>query len=227
MTPARRPPTASWRQASRLSGPRGGSARTDAGARLRTAADRPAFTLVEVLIVLALLATVAAAVAPAALRVFEGYGLKRSAEAVRDDLTRARLSAVQEGVEYHFRTEPGGARWVVIPGERERAAAEGAPPAYVPVRSGVLAAGVTFLSDAPPGLAGGALDPALFEGLPDAAALAALNWADPVVFLPDGTGERAVVTLTDDGGRAMRIAVRPLTGAATVGPVEAAPSGGR
>ena len=206
MRPARRPPTDS--------------------ARADFAPVRAGFTLVEALVVLALLATVAAVVTPAALRVFEGYALKQSAEAVRDDLTRARLSAVQEGMEYHFRTEPGGARWVVIPGEREPVAPDG-QPAYVPVRSGTLAAGVTFLSDAPAELAGGALDPALFEGLPDAQALAGLNWADPLVFLPDGTAERETVTVADDGGRAMRVAVRALTGAATVGPVEASPAGGR
>ena len=195
---------------------------------------RPGFTLVEVLVVLVLLATIAAVVAPAALRVFDGYGLKQSAEAVRDDLTRARLSAVQEGVEYHFRTEPGGARWVVIPGERERAAPD-APPSYVPVRSGTLSAGVTFLSAAPAGsaggptgfLTGGALDPALFEGLPDAQALAGLNWADPLVFLPDGTAERGFVAMTDEDGLAVRVEVRSLTGAAAVGPIEAAESGGR
>ena len=214
------PPPPPLRHASRVSAVSSRSADTRDGCRYG------GFTLVEVLVVLALLATIAAVVAPAALRVFDGYGLKQSAEAVRDDLTRARLSAVQEGVEYHFRTEPGGARWVVIPGERERAAPD-APPTYVPVRSGTLSAGVTFLSAAPAGLAGGTLDPALFEGLPDAQALAGLNWADPLVFLPDGTAERGIVTMTDEEGLAVRIAVRSLTGAATVGPIAAADSGGR
>ena len=205
------------------------AARPAAAPRPGTTA-RPGFTLVEVLVVLALLGVVAGVIGPAALRVFEGYGLKRSAEAVRDDLARARLSAVREGVEYHVRTEPGGTRWVMIPGEREPAAATQNPAAaaaYVPVRSGTLASGVTFLSEAPAELAGGTLDPALFEGLPDAAQLAGLTWSDPVVFLPDGTARPARVTMTDEGDRALWVQVRPLTGAATVGEITAAPAGGR
>ena len=161
---------------------------------------------------------------------FADYPLKTSAEAVRDDLARARLSAVQEGVEYHFRAEPGGGHWVVVPGERDVAGSPDAAPAYVPVRSGTLASGVTFLAadQATPaaGAAGGTLDPALFAGLPDAAMLAGLRWADPVVFLPDGTAVAGAVAVGDEDGRMLRVGVRPLTGAATVGAVEASPAGG-
>ena len=181
---------------------------------------RTGFTLIEILLVLVLLGTLAAVVAPATLRVFDDYALKESAEAVRADLARARLSAVQEGVEYHFRSEPGGTRWVVIPGERDAgAAAEGAPVAYVPVRSGELSGGISFPEDAEAQRTGGGLDPALFVGLPDGPRLAGLRWGDPLVFLPDGTAVAGQVAVGDDRRRAIAVTVRPLTGSATVGEI--------
>ena len=189
---------------------------------------RAGFTLVEILLVITLLAVLAAAAVPAALRVFDDYALKESGEAIRDDLARARLSAVQEGIEYHFRVEPNGTRWVVIPGERDVAADPDAPPAYVPVRSGQLPSEVTFVSDAPASQIGGQLDPSLFEGLPDGAALAQLQWSDPLVFLPDGTAAGGTVTVGDDEQRVLSVAVRPLTGAASVGDIGSAnPTGTR
>ncbi|MFH5802556.1 prepilin-type N-terminal cleavage/methylation domain-containing protein, partial [Alienimonas sp. DA493] len=120
------------------------------------------FTLVEILLVLTVLAVLAAVVAPSALRFFGDYALRSSAEAVRSDLARARLDAVQEGVPYEFRAEANGERWVVVPAERETAvvgavgsgaglagaaatgAAASAAGDWVPVRSGTLAEGVTF-----------------------------------------------------------------------------------
>ena len=192
---------------------------------------RGGFTLVEVLLVLVVLATLAAVVAPAALRVFEDYALKQSAEAVRDDLTRARLDAVQEGVIYEFRAETGGTRWVVVPGEREPAANPGLGPAdplsWVPVRAGTLAEGVTFTTARTSGPVGGRLEPEYFAGLPDAAGLAGAQWSLPLRFLPDGTAAAAAeVSVTDEEGRVLAVSVRPLTGAATVGQIGADPRPG-
>ena len=195
---------------------------------------RTGFTLVELLLVLAVLATLAAVAVPAFLRVFDDYALKESAEAVRDDLTRARLSAAEQGVVYQFRAEVDGPHWAVVPAEREPVGGSADPLAsadlsdYVPVRSGLLSTGVTFAGARAAtdggGPIGGRLDLEYFAGLPDAAALAQLSWADPVLFFPDGTSAGATVTLADDQGRALPIAVRALTGAATVGEIGANPA---
>ncbi len=171
------------------------------------------------LLVLTVLATLAGVMAPAALSMFDGYGLRRSAEAVRSDCTRARLSAVQQGVPYEFRAEVGGTRWVIVPAEREATGPADAPPDdlsnWTPVRSGTLADGVTFPS-------GGALTTAAnrppaeyFEGLPDAASLSQAAWSAPVRFLPDGTAVPAAVVLADEGG-VVRVVVRGLTGTASI-----------
>ena len=184
---------------------------------------RRGFTLIELLLVLTVLATLAAVVTPAALRMFGDYGLKQSAEAIRGDLTRARLDAVQEGVIYEFRAETNGARWVVVPGEREPA-----PPTelgqvpdsgdWVPVRSGTLAEGVTFTRAGSADPLGGRLEPTYFAGLPDASELSQAQWSEPIRFYPDGTAAAAAVSLTDESG-GLRVVVRPVTGTASVEPL--------
>ena len=183
------------------------------------------FTLIEVLLVTVLLATLAAVTVPSLLRVFDEYSLSTSGEAVRGALSRARISAAREGVTYEFRTEPGGPRWVVVPGEREPAPqGTDAAAAAVPVFTGTLADGVRFPRAAGSSqLAGGRLDAAYFAGLPDASGLAQVNWSPPVLFLPDGTAaEAARVAVADDQGRAVVTTVRRLTGAAETGPITAA-----
>ncbi|QDT17566.1 hypothetical protein CA12_36940 [Alienimonas californiensis] len=177
----------------------------------------------EILLVLTVLAVLAAVVAPTALRFFGDYALRSSAEAVRGDLARARLDAVQEGVPYEFRAEANGRRWVVVPAEREQApVASAAAPVqvdWVPVRTGTLAEGVTFPSTASLMPTAGRPAANYFEGLPNAAELGMAQWSDPIRFLPDGTASASSVTLADDIG-GLRVVVRSMTGAASIEPVE-------
>ncbi|NNJ25718.1 prepilin-type N-terminal cleavage/methylation domain-containing protein [Alienimonas chondri] len=198
----------------------------------RFAEQRPAgrrragFTLVEILLVLVVLATIAALISPVALRIFGDYALKQSAEAVRSDLTRARLNAVQEGVVYEFRAESGGDRWVVVPAEREAGSADpDAVTDWVPVSAGTLSEGVTFPSDGALSLTTGRPTADYFLGLPDASQLAQLQWAPPIRFQPDGTAAEAFVTISDERG-GVRVAVRSLTGTASIEPVPVPTLGG-
>ncbi|MEM9703263.1 MAG: prepilin-type N-terminal cleavage/methylation domain-containing protein [Planctomycetota bacterium] len=183
---------------------------------------RGGFTLVEMLLVLVVLVTLATAVIPTATRFFGDYALKQSAEAVQNDLARARLDAVQQGVVYEFRAEAGGDRWVIVPASREPglqgADGDTAPAVYVPVRSGTLAEGVTFASDGTLAALTDRPEMDYFSGLPDASQLAQLQWSNPIQFRADGTADDASVTLSDEEG-GLRVVVRGLTGAAAVEPV--------
>jgi len=192
--------------------------------RRRFAVGRLGFTLVELLLVLVVLATLAALTVPAALRLFDDYALRESAEAIRGDLERARIDAVETGVIYEFRAEAGGDRWVVVPAERETATVAGVQSTeWVPVRGGTLAEGVTFPSTS--ALVPTAARPTAeyFEGLPNAPELGQAQWSAPIRFSPDGTAAAASVTIAAEDGRTVTVSVRALTGAPTIEPVQAEP----
>src|SRR5262245_21565842 len=74
-----------------------------------------AFTLLEVLLVLAILVVVAAAAMPALSSVMRDAALKNAAETVRIHWTKAHVKAMKTGRIQVFRFEQDGARFTVQP----------------------------------------------------------------------------------------------------------------
>ena len=76
---------------------------------------RRGFTLIEVLLVLAILVVVAAAATPALRGVLRDAALKNAAETVRIHWTRAHVKAMKTGRIQVFRFEQDGTRFTVQP----------------------------------------------------------------------------------------------------------------
>ncbi|MGH7200286.1 MAG: prepilin-type N-terminal cleavage/methylation domain-containing protein [Planctomycetaceae bacterium] len=199
---------------------------------------RRGFTLLEMLLVLAVLVLIAAIAWPSMQNIYRDLQLKESVGEVRTELASTRLHAVESGLAYQFRYEPDGRRYVVVPFEREpqpSAAGGGSttmssPGQPLPHVAGELPEGLRFraavsgLSATEQMIARGqqVSEPVAVEwlaGLPNAAELAGVQWSPPIVFYPDGTADDAAFEVVDEKRQLMVIAVRGLTGSVSTSDV--------
>ncbi|TWT67008.1 hypothetical protein Pla123a_44370 [Posidoniimonas polymericola] len=184
---------------------------------------RPAaYTLVEVLLVLALLVLAAGLVAPAVLEGGARNELEDAAQKVANMWSRARLDAVTSGQVLIFRCQPGTGMASVagIDSAVEAGASAGMGAAAVGDQAAVGGAptqelnltGITFLQIAvaePPGSQHAVLDSSASSG------------ACVVLFRPDGATSDAEAVLQHDSGDQIVVTLRGLTGATRVVDVSA------
>jgi prepilin-type N-terminal cleavage/methylation domain-containing protein len=183
-------------------------------------------TLLEVLLVLALLVVLAATAWPSLGPAFGGYELRKSADQVRVQWNRARVRAMSTGqtVLFHYsldtsrcwlQTEPepeylpGGSEALSVD-EMQAADAETIAPQDVTL----LPERITFTegeildSDDADLASEIVLEP-----------VAAGEETEPVVFYPDGTASSARIVLSNEQGRSIEVSLRGLTGVSTVSDV--------
>jgi len=166
---------------------------------------RRAFTLFELLLVLAVLAVIAGMVVPTLSNAMSTRPLRGAADEVRQVLTTARRDAIDAGVPLRFEYEPGTGVFRVamlfdVGAVSAEAAVDGLPP------------GVTFVGE-------DSLDAGIvFEQL-DEASLTAHGGVPVVYFYPDGTSDSAQLQIADNENRSIVIELRGLTGAVTVGSI--------
>jgi prepilin-type N-terminal cleavage/methylation domain-containing protein len=192
----------------------------------RTPRRRPGgFTLVEMLLVLAVLMMMAGLVWPSVTRLYSEHSLRQAAEGVRVRLTAARVNAIATGIAYQFRFEPSGRRFVVLPVSSDDAAGtpgQSTRPAWKV--SGALPYKVQFELPLNPQAAATIpvqpLPQDLFAGLPDGAQLASVNWSPPVLFYPDGSADNFVLGFVDQRQQTVQLTIRGLTAAVTLGKVQ-------
>jgi prepilin-type N-terminal cleavage/methylation domain-containing protein len=194
---------------------------------IRHSSFRLGYTLVELLLVLAVIGTLAAAAWPSVLRMQADHDLSAAAEQVRLQLANARTWSIRTGVKFQFRFEPNDRQFAVVPWEEEpepdpkfgtNEAAASAAHRF----GGELSKRISFLANTTNSIQpmpSGKLTAAAFRGLPNAGDLASVNWSAPLIFSPDGTGMDAVITLGDSRGHRIDLSIRGLTGAAAVGPM--------
>lgn len=188
---------------------------------------------------MSLLVVLASLTWPAMSRPLAVQRLRKAADQVRADWTRARVKAMSSGRTYVFQYSPDADRYSIQPVAAGDMASEdaslGGGELGIPAGQGTgtvneraLPEGITFygdlddqqdsstLADALPGLdaAGGAI-------------LAGDSPTSEVRFLPDGTTSTARVVLKNEYGRSIELSLRGLTGVVTVGEVQAgdAPAG--
>jgi prepilin-type N-terminal cleavage/methylation domain-containing protein len=217
--------------------------------------SRQAFTLLEILLVLALLALLLAVAWPTLNRSLETHRLKYAADAVQTRLARARTRAMLSGEIFPFRFQPQTGNFR-IEQQSDYGAALAAGGTTAPPASGSPAPNSAAVSSAPSSSAGGSgaiqanRAPTVEEQLPNGiefvsnevqtdtrSSLVAANnsftsitevpWSEPILFYPDGTATAAKVLLQGQRGRRISISLRSLTGGAKVGEIEVAEGGGR
>jgi len=196
-------------------------------------ASRRAFTLLETMLVLALVVAIGALVWPALRKPFAAQRLKKSADQLHADLTRARAMAIRTGTVRQLSFDPvaalpgSGASYVVAPAMDPMAAApatftptDGSASTGVGVEAHSLPEGIAvvaveaFDDIAPPPYAGAAATGPAASGasIPSAT----------VFFHPDGTTSSAQFTLANEQGLYLRLELRGLTGAVTTSDLHSA-----
>lgn len=209
--------------------------------RLCAAGSPAGYTLLELLLVLAILVAVASAVTPTVVTRMSEYRLKQGAEAARFALAATRIHAIDLSSVYQFRYEPGGRRYVALPTDSDAVTAaqtskQNAPNAGLPrsyVEYGILPENITFQAAPSPASTGsiGARSDAQTPAWSDKAWATALAqapnasdfnsaaWSPPIVFRADGTAIDAAVNVVDGHGEGFQVKVRELTGEVSLGPL--------
>jgi type II secretory pathway pseudopilin PulG len=194
--------------------------RTSGTRRLR----RPALTLVEVLLVLALLVVAGAVTAPIMVGSIGRARLIHGGDLLRAAWAKARMTAMQAGDTYAFRFEPKGGRYQIAlvsaisaPGGTDVNSLPAEPATgdeysdsdILRLSRDRLPEGVIFDS------ARLATDAQSGAPTPSTG-----DWSAPILFYPDGATADAVVLLANSRGLKLRVTLRGLTGVSRVSEVE-------
>ncbi len=184
-------------------------------------AGRPArsrgYTLVELLIVLAVLASLAALSWPAVREMLAKSELQNAARQFRAALLKVRLDAIQSGTVRQLRYRPGTGRFEVsvlaaidsgLAGDELDLAA--GDPANGPAEDR-LSAGVSF--HGPDG-------PQPEDRPPDSAELQPDEWSAPILFFPNGRTSDARIRLGGRRSYRIEVTLRGVTGTVTVGKLD-------
>jgi prepilin-type N-terminal cleavage/methylation domain-containing protein len=188
--------------------------------------QRGGFTLIEVLIVMAILVLLAAITLPLIRKPLLRREVQSAADSVRTKMFHARIGAMQSRHVYTFQYQPGSGTYRVSPdgqpssGQPTEDAANSAQQdagsadgEHQPSEDGSLPDGMHFLADDSP-------DP----DAPDAVAATIAQsgdggsgWSDPIFFYPDGTTSDARLIVASGRGYAVHIRLRGVTGNVVVG----------
>ncbi|MEE8453028.1 MAG: prepilin-type N-terminal cleavage/methylation domain-containing protein [Thermoguttaceae bacterium] len=191
------------------------------------------YTLLELIIVLALIAAIAALSLPAMRGPMDKSELRSAAKELCNRLALARLDAIEAGAAYQFRFEPAGRRFEVarrtasttatsLPFRSSAANVLGttvnAPEPSPPVM-GDLSDGLSFFGQTTDASSAvdRLLDPLLSEPAADTAA-----WSTPIVFYPNGRSSDARIRIRGQRGFYVDVTLRGLTGTATAGRLQRA-----
>ncbi len=182
---------------------------------------RRAFTLMEVLLVLALMVIIAGVAGLALQRPLARQRLRSAADAVQAEWCQARVDAMKSGHTYAFRYLRHGNRYHLGPQEdlsavESSAAAQPSTPdeeelgddPLPPPADKTLPQGICFLG--PEGGGESAAQPQT-QSAGDGN-----GWSDPIYFYADGSTSDAQLLVAGDRHSAMRLVLRGVTGSVTV-----------
>ncbi len=210
---------------------------------LRRPRDSAAFTLIELLLTLAILVSIAAMIVPAFGFLLNDRRLARAGDQVRVEMMQARLQAMRTGRTQMMQVRVGSdeARvkpWFDLNDMTEATDQTGASSALL---TGGNATAAAIQTPAPeqgggdPNVRMIELPPAVMVGaaqvqssqrsyLIDTQSLgeSAEGWSQPILFYPDGTTSTAAVTFTEAEAGRVIVLLRGLTGEVTVSDVLAA-----
>lgn len=192
---------------------------------IRSTGKRPAqrgFTLLELLLVLAVMAVIAGLSWPRMLRYMQENSIRQNVEVVRRELAATRILAIESGLTYQFRFEPNKQSFIVLPFDRPESVATTDPlatPTKVKTVVGQLSADCHFspAKDQFGNLQGGQqLDEVWMSLLKNGAQFRDTVWSQPILFRPNGESQDIQLSLLDRLGNQITLKVRGLTGSVTV-----------
>ena len=188
---------------------------------------RHAMTLVEVLLTLCLLVVLASITWPALDRPMANQRLRKAADVVRVEWTRARVKAMSSGETRLFRYAPENGRYVIGSSAGAEFVADTASGSSALLggtsqtgslsrcTEGTLPDGITFAAGETAYDARAEVLATQSGQLPSAD----YEWSDPILFYPDGTTSTATVQLKNEHDRIIDVFLRGLTGVTTVSTV--------
>jgi len=186
---------------------------------------RRGFSLIELLIVLAILTVATAFVLPAMTGPLDRSRLRSGAVDVQNAWGKARTFAIREGMEMAFRCEIGGQRWKIERASQPESigthpdefqldiAAEETTQQSTMMREGRLADGIVF-DDLKFRSQYAPVESALNS---DGSELGLLHekvlrkWSEPLLFQPDGRSHDARLRITGADGFVVHVKMRGLT----------------
>jgi hypothetical protein len=182
----------------------------------RTPRRRPAYTLLEVVLVLAVLVMITALAYPSIDGMWGHHRLTAALDEVRGTWASGRAHAIEEGQPYRFAVVLGKGNFRLAPDSPEYWEGGGTqPPGPGPqpaIIAGALPRGVTFSSGSGGGgAAGGANPDTVLESVSPS------QYQTVAVFLPDGTAQDDVeIRFNVRGAAPAVIRLRSMTGVVSV-----------
>ena len=172
------------------------------------------FTLIEVLLALAIILTLAAVSWTPLLTSWSEHRLKAATEDVRSVLAGTRIRSLESDTIWQFRYEPGGDKYVRIPykqtGEESDTTLDGQ-------MSLVLPEGITFSEeDRITTATREPLSAKDLEGLPNTGELNGVSWSAPILFFSDGSATAISFQVIDEQAGERTVTLRDLTGGVSV-----------
>jgi prepilin-type N-terminal cleavage/methylation domain-containing protein len=172
--------------------------------------SRKAFTLFELVLVLALLVVMTALAYPSIDSMYGTYRVQAAVDMVRAAWAAARSRAIDEGQPYRFAIIPGEGKFRVAPDSGNYWNGSGGPAAEADsgvrpyIQEDTLPKGVRFDMPEAPADSGSASPEAGGSGA----------WNTVATFLPDGSAKEdvAIQFVGRGGGRALVLKLRGLTG---------------
>jgi prepilin-type N-terminal cleavage/methylation domain-containing protein len=192
------------------------------------------FTLLELLLVLAVLVVIGALSWPRMMRYVQENALKQNVDAVRRELASTRMHAIESGLTYQFRYEPTGQQFLVLPFERPNdadsqesgtATPSDQPPTATKAKTVEGRISADFRFDTPTDAAGQTvggqqLSDQWLSLLKNGAQYSQTTWSPPILFRANGESQDAQLAVKDQTGNSIKLSVRGLTGSVRVDPLQ-------
>jgi type II secretion system protein H len=173
------------------------------------------FTLMELLIVLAIMVLMAGACWPMLRGVMDKAYLADAAKGLRTVLSQARLDAIDSGVPRQFRFQPGGTQY-------ELAVYAFTDDSLLANAGGETTSDTTVRYDLPQGIqfAAPAADADDSSSDNADASRSGDEWSQAILFYPNGHSDNLRLRLSGAKGMYVEVWLRGITGVAKVGPIE-------
>ncbi len=200
--------------------------RRDVGPWVSSARQRGGYTLMELLLVMAIIVALAVVAGPSFQGTLRRMSLSSAADTVRAELTRAHVMAMRTGRIHAFQYESGGTKYKIEPwigGDDALESPEGelgATPAPVATTNTensepTLPEGTKFSAgDAAFSSRGQRVEEEVM-GMSSSAA----NWSRPILFYPDGSAGDAFIVVGNEYNAGIRVDLRGITASVRVGQI--------